>query len=58
MTHNKKFMQDAMKRVEELKQETIEKSKKIPNSEAIVKARLDDFLKTQFSYKQNMKISR
>jgi len=33
-------MHEAMKRVEELKQETIEKSKKIPNSEAIVMDRL------------------
>jgi len=39
-------MQDAMKRVEELKQETIEKSKQIPNSDAIVKARLEEFLKS------------
>jgi len=33
-------MHDAMKRVNELKQETIDKSKKIPNSETIVKERL------------------
>ena len=38
-------MQDAMKRVEELKQETIKKSKRIPNSEAIVKARLEELSK-------------
>lgn len=40
-------MKLAMKRVNELKQETIEKSKKIPNSEAIVKARLEDFAKSK-----------
>ena len=33
-------MHEAMKRVEALKQETIEKSKKVPNSEAIVMDRL------------------
>lgn len=38
-------MQEAMKRVEELKQETIDKSKKIPNSESIVKNRLKEFSK-------------
>lgn len=47
MIFNKEFMKQAMKRVEELKQETIEKSKKIPNSEAIVKARLEDFSKSK-----------
>ena len=43
-------MQDAMKRVEELKQETIKKSKTIPNSEAIVKERLEDFTKSKHQY--------
>ena len=37
MTFNKEFMEQALKRVDELKQETIEKSKKIPNSEAYIK---------------------
>jgi hypothetical protein len=46
-------MQDAMKRVEELKQETIEKSKKIPNSEAIVKARLEEYEKTKKQVNHN-----
>jgi len=36
-------MQDAMKRVEELKQETIEKSKKIPNSDVIIEKKLKEF---------------
>jgi len=36
-------MQKALKRVNELKQETIEKSKKIPNSEKIVKVRMEEF---------------
>ena len=36
-------MQKALKRVNELKQETIEKSKKIPNSEKIVQSRMQDF---------------
>lgn len=48
MTLNKEFMKQAMKRVDELKQETIEKSKKVPNSEAIVKARLEDFAKSKY----------
>ena len=47
LTFNKEFMKKAMKRVDELKQETIEKSKKIPNSEAIVKARLEEFTKSK-----------
>jgi len=47
LTFNKEFMKKAMKRVEELKQETIEKSKKIPNSEAIVKARMEEFVKSK-----------
>lgn len=50
MTFNKEFMKQAMKRVDELKQETIEKSKKIPNSEAIVKARLEDFAKSKYKH--------
>ena len=36
-----------MKRVKELKQETIDKSKEVPNSEMIVKAKLELFNKTQ-----------
>ena len=39
-------MQEAMKRVRELKQETIDKSKQIPNSEIIVKEKLEAFSKT------------
>ena len=50
MTFNKEFMKQAMKRVNELKQETIEKSKKILNSEAIVKARLEDFAKSKHQH--------
>jgi hypothetical protein len=42
-------MENAMKRVKELKQETIEKSKKVPNSETIVKAKLEAFSKTQIT---------
>ncbi len=37
MTFNKEFMEQALKRVDELKQETIEKSKEIPDSEAYIK---------------------
>lgn len=36
MTFNKEFMKQALKRVDELKQETIEKSKKIPDSEVYI----------------------
>ena len=39
-------MKKALKRVNELQQEMIDKSKKIPNSEAIVKARLEAFYRT------------
>ena len=46
MTFNEEFMKKALKRVNELKQETIEKSKKIPNSEAIVKVKMEDFYRT------------
>ncbi len=54
MTFNKEFMKQAMKRVNELKQETIEKSKKIPNSEAIVKARLEDFAKSKHQHSSSI----
>ncbi len=37
MTFNKEFMEQALERVDELKQETIEKSKEIPDSEAYIK---------------------
>jgi hypothetical protein len=46
LTLDKDFMHDAMKRVNELKQETIDKSKKIPNSETIVKERLASLYST------------
>ena len=49
MTFNKEFMENAMKRVKELKQETIDKSKKVPNSETIVKAKLEAFSKIQIT---------
>jgi len=39
-------MQKALKRVNELKQETIEKSKKVPNSEKIVQVRMKTFRET------------
>ena len=39
-------MKKALKRVNELKKETIEKSKKVPNSEAFVKVRMEDFYRT------------
>jgi hypothetical protein len=39
-------MKKALKRVNELQQEMIEKSKKVPNSEAFVKARMEDFYRT------------
>ncbi len=47
-------MKQAMKRVNELKQETIEKSKKIPNSEAIVKERLEDFAKSKHQHSSSI----
>jgi len=46
LTFNEVFMKKALKRVKELQQEMIDKSKKIPNSEAIVKARLHAFYQT------------
>ena len=39
-------MKRALKRVNELKNETIAKSKKVPNSEAFVKVRMEDFYRT------------
>ena len=39
-------MQRALKRIDELKQEMIVKSKKVPNSEAFVQERMEDFYKT------------
>jgi len=46
LTFNKAFMQRALKRIDELKQEMIEKSKKVPNSEAFVQKRIEDFYQT------------
>ena len=46
-------MKKALKRVNELKQETIEKSKKIPNSEKIVQVRMEEFKKTSLVEKAN-----
>ncbi len=46
MTFNEEFMKKALKRINELQQEMIEKSKRVPNSEAIVKARLEAFYRT------------
>ena len=46
MTFNEEFMNRALKRVNELKKETIEKSKKIPNSEIFVKVRMEDYYQT------------
>jgi hypothetical protein len=39
-------MKKALKRVNELQQEMIAKSKKIPNSEALVRVRMEDFYRT------------
>ena len=46
MTLNEEFMKRALKRVNGLKKETIEKSKKVPNSEAFVRIRMEDFYRT------------
>jgi len=46
LTFDKFFMQRALKRIDELKQEMIEKSKKVPNSEAFVQKRMKDFYQT------------
>ena len=46
MTFNEEFMKRALRRVNELKRETIEKSKKVPNSEALVRVRMEDFYRT------------
>lgn len=43
MTFNEKFMKKVLKRVHELKRESIEKFKKVPNSETIVKTQLEVF---------------
>jgi len=48
-------MKKALKRVNELQQEMIEKSKKVPNSEAFVKARMEDFYRTYGKIKINNK---
>jgi len=48
-------MQDAMKRVEELKQETIEKSKKIPNSDVIVEKKLKELSEYRSTTNQTQK---
>ncbi len=40
MNLDEEFMKQALKRVDELKQETIEKSKQIPNTEAYVREKL------------------
>ena len=55
MTFNEEFMKKALKRVNELQQEMIEKSKKVPNSEAFVKARMEDFYRTYGKIKINNK---
>ena len=46
MTFDEELMKRALKRINELQQETIEKSKKVPNSEAIVKVRMKEFYRT------------
>ena len=46
MTFNEEFMKKALKRIKELQQEMIEKSKKIPNSEELVRRRMEDFYRT------------
>jgi len=46
LTFNEEFMKKALKRVNELQQEMIEKSKKVPNSEAFVKVWMEDFYRT------------
>ncbi len=47
MIFNKKFMKHAVKRVDQLKQETINKSKEVPNSEEIVQKRVSLFVNTK-----------
>jgi len=44
-------MKKALKRVNELKKETIEKSKKVPNSEAFVKICMEDFYRIYGEHK-------
>ena len=46
MIFNEAFMKKALKRVNKLQQEMIEKSKKVPNSEALVRVRMEDFYRT------------
>ena len=46
MTFNEEFMKKALKRVNELQQEMINKSKKVPNSETFVRVRMEDFYRT------------
>jgi len=46
LTFNEAFIKKALKRVNELQQEIIEKSKKVPNSEAFVKIHMEDFYRT------------
>jgi len=43
MTARKISLKDTMKRVAQLKQETIEKAKKVPGSEAHVKKRMSEY---------------
>jgi len=51
LTFNEEFMKKALKRVNELKKETIEKSKKVPNSEAFVRVRMEDFYRTYWMWR-------
>ena len=44
-------MKRALKRVNELQQEMIEKSKKVPNSEDFVRIRMEDFYQTYVQWK-------
>jgi len=46
LTFNEEFMKKALKRINELQKEMIEKSKKVPNSEAFVRGRMEDFYRT------------
>jgi len=41
-----KKLEKALKRVNELQQEMIEKFKKVPNSKAFVRVRMEDFYRT------------
>ncbi len=51
---NEEFMNKALKRVDELQQELIDKSKKVSNSEIIVSKRVDCFIEEYSDKKNNL----